>query len=1216
MLRCLSIEQMEDLIWGRMDAVLQEAAGAHLEQCDACRRRFLELTELPDADSWRLAALELPPPSAADEELLERFKQFAKRRSNHEAEPPRVVTPDPAGEEDSESVHEELVAPLPGSRLGQRPVIPGYEILGELGRGGMGVVYKARQVAQDRLVALKMIHSGRETSPEDLGRFHDEAEAISRLRHPHIVQIYEVGEVKGRYYFVLEFVEGGTLADQIQGRPIPPRPAAQLVEALARAMHYAHQRGIIHRDLKPGNVLLHGRRVFSNFPDDIDRQSEEWDFRRFMPKITDFGLAKLLDRGDQQGHTSSGDVVGTPSYMAPEQAQGQAHLIGPRTDVYALGAILYEMLTGRPPFQGATPMDTLFQVHSAEPIPPRQLVREVPVDLETICLKCLRKDPSRRYPTAEALADDLRRFLDGSPIRTQGVRRSTSDRTRRWLHRAGMALAAVALGGLAGLAAFEFRRRFASSSPPPISPLGSAATIRGNSEFRLRLRLAQAECERGDIVHGVGQMIGILREVETTPDGAAWRDCLNTNIQAWMGRLPRLDYVSTVPVRDFDIDGSSADVLFLTSNREMRRVLLDGSNEPLRLPEVDDARSFSLSSSGAEMAAVSPSGLRWWDWHRGEVLHRVPHLTGVALVTLSPDGHAALIRADREGNALWLLRRNPMTKSLRTEPLRVDRSATCWTWHPSGDRVLVGYADGRVEIISTERADSRQEVRRGAAGVTGLAWIRQGQIAVVAAHDGFIRFASPGAGPHSEELAPIRAHPPGPVIIAASGSDTVVSAGVDRHLRIWSAAQGQCLSSLPTDLTIQKLILSADQRRMAALDSARTLRSWSLPEREFSVVPFGVESCQAEVSSNGRALALLVNVPRRGIRLGRREGANVKWVDLPIKANDEIVAFRFQPGSMTLGVLARQNGRSRLDRWNLNEKAGESLDLGAATVETFEFSPDGKAVIAVAPGSSFIVCDLESRSVRVVKAPDLKDVSLLRISPDRRHFVISSPQATEVWAWSEPPRRIWTGSFAAVDARWSADSTELLLWNDQYDLSRWSVTSGWSKSNQGDNHLSDWTPPPWTAIRPGPDSTLLWQHQGRVERIAHWPAAERRKIRWPEQGNIVLTVWQDGVRLIDGETGVMLGPTLEFSNVLDAMWNETKDEILAWSTQELRVWKWLPSSTATAAEWQTFLERRIGMAVASDGLPRPMMNRQTSPGNTTDPATTPSNSSSASQKRP
>jgi tetratricopeptide (TPR) repeat protein len=327
---------------------------------------------------------------------------------------------------------EDKETPAPcAAALGGWPFVPGYELLGQLGRGGMGIVYKARQTRLKRLVALKMI-LGAHAFPDNLERFRTEAEAIARLQHPNIVQIYEVGEHDGRPFLSLEFVDGGSLDKKLAAAPQPPREAAQLVETLARALHAAHERGVVHRDLKPANVLITSDGT---------------------PKVTDFGLAKRLD--DESSRTRSGLILGTPSYMAPEQAAGDTPAIGPVTDVYALGTILYETLTGRPPFRGATMWETLDQVRTQEPVPPSRLQPNVPRDLETITLKCLRKDAGRRYASAAELADDLRRFLDRKPIVARPV--GTLERLHKWARRKPAAAGLVAacclllLGGVTGL---------------------------------------------------------------------------------------------------------------------------------------------------------------------------------------------------------------------------------------------------------------------------------------------------------------------------------------------------------------------------------------------------------------------------------------------------------------------------------------------------------------------------------------------------------------------------------------------------------------------------------------------------------------------------------------------------------------------------------------------------------------------------------------------
>ncbi len=301
-----------------------------------------------------------------------------------------------------------------------------YELLEEIGRGGMGVVYRARQADLDRLVAVKMILASNLASEEQVLRFHSEARAAARLIHPHIVQIHDTGQVHGQHFFVMEHVTGPSLAKMLQHGPLPVETAARLLAAVARAVAELHAHGIVHRDLKPSNVLLQALDAGGPRVDDQPNVSGD-----LSPKITDFGLAKML--GTSSGVTYSGAILGTPSYMAPEQAAGRHAEVGPPSDIYSLGAILYEMLTGRPPFHGETPLDTLVQVLETEPVLPRHVNPKVPRELEMICLKCLEKAPENRYPTAAAVADDLERFQRGEAV--EAPPQALWQRVRRWVRR-------------------------------------------------------------------------------------------------------------------------------------------------------------------------------------------------------------------------------------------------------------------------------------------------------------------------------------------------------------------------------------------------------------------------------------------------------------------------------------------------------------------------------------------------------------------------------------------------------------------------------------------------------------------------------------------------------------------------------------------------------------------------------------------------------------
>jgi serine/threonine protein kinase/WD40 repeat protein len=404
---------------GQLPERIGQAVGMHLEKCPNCEAAAQQLDDLADP-------------------VMRELRRAC--RSQGDVSTVTVASKGAASTDGGNS----LLPEVPPVALPE--TVAGYTLLKELGRGGMGVVYQARQICPARVVALKVLLVAAHADAERRARFLGEADAIARLQHPGIVQVYEVGQHDGLPFLALKYVAGGSLAERIKGQPQPPRQAAELVEALSGAVQHAHERGIVHRDLKPANILLAsgGREP----PDDGPQAGgSPPSLAGCVAKITDFGLAKQ----ERPELTATGAILGTPSYMAPEQAAGDKDAVGPAADVYALGAILYELLTGRPPFQGVTALQTLEQVRSQEPVAPSQLQAQLPRDVSTICLKCLQKEPRKRYASALDLAEDLRRFLEGRPIRARAV--GVGERVWRWSRRNPVTAAlavALALALVAG----------------------------------------------------------------------------------------------------------------------------------------------------------------------------------------------------------------------------------------------------------------------------------------------------------------------------------------------------------------------------------------------------------------------------------------------------------------------------------------------------------------------------------------------------------------------------------------------------------------------------------------------------------------------------------------------------------------------------------------------------------------------------------------------
>jgi len=454
---CLTPEELRQFLDEQLDPGRQAAIGTHVNRCRTCQATLDELTQ---SDAYELCGLstELPAKSlgsgaeaeatthhvrggdGAEEPLIPdtgsrlSFQVDGGSTLDHDGTPPDIpagATRVPPGAADRDEPDGPV--PVAGSSTSDSrpglPQIPSYDLLEPLGEGGMGVVYKARQRGLNRLVAVKMIRGDGQDRPDNLARFRIEAEAVARLHHPNILQIFEIGETGGVPFVSLELLEGGSLDLRLAGTPQPGRQAAELLITLAGAVQVAHDAGIIHRDLKPSNILFTGDGI---------------------PKITDFGLAKRLEADSRQ--TESGQIMGSPSYMAPEQASGHTRDVEPAADIYALGAILYEMLTGRPPFKGETPIETVRMVIDHDPVPPSTLVPRIERDLETICLKCLAKEPPKRYGSAAALAADLERYRNGETIEAR--RTPVWERGIKWSRRHPLRATLLVLGAVALAGAF------------------------------------------------------------------------------------------------------------------------------------------------------------------------------------------------------------------------------------------------------------------------------------------------------------------------------------------------------------------------------------------------------------------------------------------------------------------------------------------------------------------------------------------------------------------------------------------------------------------------------------------------------------------------------------------------------------------------------------------------------------------------------------------
>jgi WD40 repeat protein/serine/threonine protein kinase len=745
------------------------------------------------------------------------------------------------------------------------PQIPGYEVESVLGRGGMGVVYKARHLRLGRLVALKMTLAGAYAGPHERERFRREAEAVAALRHPNLVQVYDAGDCAGRPYFTMELIEGGSLAQKLAGTPQPAHQAAALLATLAEAVHVAHQGGIVHRDLKPANILL---TVEST------------------PKVADFGLARRLEGG--AGLTRTGAVVGTPSYMAPEQARGQSRAVGPAADVYALGAILYETLTGRPPFRAESAVETLHQLLTQDPVPPSRLNGKVPRALETVCLMCLRKEPARRYASAAELSADLRRFLRHEPILAKPI--GPIGRLSHWVRRhPGLAasLSAVAVlllllatGSLVAMLYFrdkelETRRSLysaemilcgqAATSPSGISRVhdglkpwkDSTPDIRGWEWFYL-YGLCHRDLETLPVSNDG------LWCVAASPDGerfaAAGNDCVIYLFDAKSRNLNHRLTGHNAPVWA---------VAWSPNGSQLASACWDGSIKTwdaktareLRTIHDQDKPLYSVAwnKDGTLLAAAGEGESVWiWDATTGKLVQRLDvHDAGVRGVAWHP-GESRIASACMDFNIrIWDLNDPEHPKILKDPECRETTHAN-WVnkvaWHPDGIRLASVSNDQTCKIWNTRDGTVVSKLEGHSEGVLGICWSSDGRTLATCGEDHTIRIWNTNS---DKALAALRGHTRKVTSVAwCKGIQQFVSSSHDGTVKFWPAAPREETPRFHVDGPVNDLAWSPNGLRIAESNGQCPVKLLDPSDRESPIV-LGKEWPSHSVSwaSHGKLLA-------------------------------------------------------------------------------------------------------------------------------------------------------------------------------------------------------------------------------------------------------------------------------------------------------------------------------------------------------------------------